>query len=310
MRLHRLTLTGIGPFRHEQTIDFDDLTASGLFLIEGPTGAGKSTVIDAIVFALYGTTSGAESDLARVRSHLCAPDEPSRVVLEFSIGGVRHTIARTPKYDRLKKDGSGTRPVPAGQVLEVHDGHMPGMREAKEIGVYLQQRLGLSAEQFRRLVVLPQGEFDRLLKAKARERYEMLASLIDDGAKEIRLVNRSRERAEALACMAPEIRVVDWSLRHEALGSASLLVNATNQGMIGQPALDLRLDDLPRTAMVNDLVYVPLETPLLANARLRGNPTVNGLEMLLNQAIPAFEAWFGVRPSISESLRQEVLASF
>ncbi len=138
----------------------------------------------------------------------------------------------------------------------------------------------------------------------------VLASLIDDGAKEIRLVNRSRERAEALASLAPEIRVVDWSLRHEALGSASLLVNATNQGMIGQPALDLRLDDLPRTAMVNDLVYVPLETPLLANARLRGNPTVNGLEMLLNQAIPAFEAWFGVRPSISESLRQEVLASF
>ena len=101
-----------------------------------------------------------------------------------------------------------------------------------------------------------------------------------------------------------------WTLRHDALAGAALLVNTTNQGMHGQPALDLRLDALPRSALVSDIVYVPLETPLLVEAKARGNATVNGLGMLLNQARPAFEAWFGPLPAISPALLDKVLASF
>lgn len=181
MRLHRLELVGVGPFRAPQSVDFDALSASGLFLIEGPTGAGKSTLIDAIVFALYGDVSGKSSDTGRIRSHLCGPDEPTEVILEFSISGVRHRIRRSPSYERTKARGSGTTSERARQTLEVLEGDIPPMRDARDIAIYLLQRLGLSAEHFRQLVVLPQGEFDALLRASPRGRFEVLGSLIDDG---------------------------------------------------------------------------------------------------------------------------------
>lgn len=139
----------------------------------------------------------------------------------------------------------------------------------------------------------------------------VLISLIEEGAKEIRLINRTREKSQALAQgLESVVKVLDWQDRHAALAGAAMLINTTNQGMYGQPALDLRLDELPREALVSDLIYIPLQTPLLAQASERGNPTVNGLGMLLNQAIPAFEAWFGVRPQITPELHRLVLATF
>jgi shikimate dehydrogenase len=139
----------------------------------------------------------------------------------------------------------------------------------------------------------------------------VVVSLIDEGAKEIRLINRTRAKAEELASVdASVVKVYDWAERNAALDGAAMLVNTTNQGMYGQPALEIQLDALPKSAMVSDLIYIPLETPLLAAARARGHTTSNGLGMLLNQAIPAFEAWFGVKPEITEELRQAVLATF
>src|SRR5262245_30829265 len=106
-------------------------------------------------------------------------------------------------------------------------------------------------------------------------------SLAERGAPEIRLVNRTFARAQSLAGdFGPPVTVVEWSLRHDALEGAALLVNTTSQGMVGQPALDLALDRLPAHALVCDIVYIPLETPLLVDARRRGNPTVDGLGML------------------------------
>jgi shikimate dehydrogenase len=135
-------------------------------------------------------------------------------------------------------------------------------------------------------------------------------SLVDRGAREIRLVNRTRGRADALAReFGSPVTPLDWKERHRALDGAALLVNSTSQGMLGQPALDLSLDALPSTALVVDIVYIPLETPLLAAARRRGNPTVDGLGMLLHQACIAWRLWFGLDPEVTPALRATIEAT-
>jgi shikimate dehydrogenase len=139
----------------------------------------------------------------------------------------------------------------------------------------------------------------------------IVLSLLNEGTTSIRLINRTRHKAQALADeFGAGVQVLDWSERHDALAGIALLVNTTNQGMHGQAQLDLRLDALPQTALVSDAIYIPLETPMLRDARLRGNTTVNGLGMLLNQARPAFKAWFGVLPEITPALHQAIMATF
>jgi shikimate dehydrogenase len=138
----------------------------------------------------------------------------------------------------------------------------------------------------------------------------VLAGLLDAGAPELRLLNRTRRHAEALAALfGGPVRVLDWAERDRALAGAGLLVNTTSLGMQGQPPLALDLAGLPRAAVVCDLVYVPLETPLLAAARARGNVVVDGLGMLLHQAVPSFAAWFGMRPEVTAELRAMIAAT-
>jgi shikimate dehydrogenase len=132
---------------------------------------------------------------------------------------------------------------------------------------------------------------------------------MDHAAPEIRVVNRTRVRAEALAAgFGRPVTALPWDARAGALDGAALLVNTTSLGMTGQPPLDLALEALPADAVVTDAVYAPLETALLAAARARGNPVVDGLGMLLHQARPAFAAWFGRDPEVTDGLRAHVLA--
>jgi len=139
----------------------------------------------------------------------------------------------------------------------------------------------------------------------------VVASLAAQGAREIRVANRTYERARELeTLLGPPVRSVRWEEREDALEGIALLANATNQGMAGKPPLDIALDRLPRTAIVGDLIYTPPVTPLLAAARARGNLTVNGLGLLLNQARPAFHAWFGVMPEITPELIRAIEATF
>lgn len=138
----------------------------------------------------------------------------------------------------------------------------------------------------------------------------ILAGLIGEGAKEVRLVNRTFERAQRLAAeFGPRVNALDWDEREEALAGAALLVNTTSMGMTGQPPLELALDALPGHAVVSDIVYVPLETDLLAQARRRGLKAVDGLGMLLHQARPAFRDWFGPMPKVTAELRRKIEAS-
>jgi shikimate dehydrogenase len=136
----------------------------------------------------------------------------------------------------------------------------------------------------------------------------IIVALQDYGVGSIRLLNRTLRRAEQMRDeIGGDIDVVQWDQRAEALCDAMLLVNTTTLGMNGQPALELALDALPMTAIVNDIVYGPLETKLLAMAADRGNPIVDGVGMLLHQARPGFAAWFGRAPEVTEALRAHVL---
>ncbi|MEO0428049.1 MAG: shikimate dehydrogenase [Pseudomonadota bacterium] len=134
-------------------------------------------------------------------------------------------------------------------------------------------------------------------------------ALLDAGVPSLTVVNRSRDRADALASrFGPNVRTADWADRGQVLGGAGLLVNTTVLGMTGKPALEIALDRLPQEAVVHDIVYAPLETPLLAAARARGNIAVDGLGMLLHQARPGFRAWFGADPDVDAALRKAVLS--
>jgi shikimate dehydrogenase len=134
--------------------------------------------------------------------------------------------------------------------------------------------------------------------------------LLKSGTPSIRVFNRAHERARALAAdFDTRIEALPWADRHDALAGAATVVNTTSAGMVGNPPLDIRLDRLEPDALVSDIIYTPLETPFLAAARARGNPTVNGLGMLLHQGRPAWRAWFGIEPEVTPELRALLEAS-
>lgn len=136
----------------------------------------------------------------------------------------------------------------------------------------------------------------------------VLYGLRERGFADIRLVNRTIERAETLASHFGGVSVHPWTEAGAVLGDCTFLVNTSSLGMTGAPPLDLPLDDLPEQAVVHDIVYAPLTTELLARASSRGNRTVDGLGMLLHQAAPGFQKWFGVRPKVTDALRSLVIA--
>ncbi|MCC4239932.1 shikimate dehydrogenase [Thalassospira povalilytica] len=138
----------------------------------------------------------------------------------------------------------------------------------------------------------------------------ILVALLDEGSPEIRIANRTRARAEDLVreFNDPRLTVIDWPVSPDALSDVSLLVNTTSLGMVGQPKLDIDLDGLPTSALVTDIVYAPLITGLLQQAKDRGNPIVDGLGMLLHQARPGFHRWFGIDPEVTLELRDFVLS--
>jgi shikimate dehydrogenase len=147
----------------------------------------------------------------------------------------------------------------------------------------------------------------------------VLVSLAEKGVKDIRICNRTESHAHDLVAafkddfaqnLGTKLTAVPWAQRHQALADVALLVNTTSQGMGSNPPLDIHLDLLPTTALVSDVVYIPMETPLLKAAKARGNPTAGGLNMLLHQARPAFQKWFGVLPEVTPELIKQVEATF
>lgn len=177
MQIHRLEFGALGPFAGEHAIDFDALGGSSLFLIDGPTGAGKSTVIDAIVFALYGSVAGEASDRQRLRSDFAAPDAASFAELDFSTAFGRYRVRRTPEYERAKRRGSGTTTATSTVSLmrsTGSEGWEPVSSRHGEVDAEITRLVGLTRAQFLQTVVLPQGEFAAFLSAESKDRLAVL----------------------------------------------------------------------------------------------------------------------------------------
>ncbi|MET9952715.1 SMC family ATPase [Streptomyces sp. NPDC006339] len=184
MRLHRLSITAFGPFGATQEIDFDALSSAGLFLLHGPTGAGKTSVLDAVCFALYGAVPGArQSPGTTLRSDHAVPGTYTEVTLDLTVGERRLEITRRPAQQRPKKRGGGFTTEKAQSRLREYDtetGEWRALsRSHQEIGEEITQLLGMSRDQFCQVVLLPQGDFARFLRADAEARGKLLGRLFD-----------------------------------------------------------------------------------------------------------------------------------
>lgn len=225
MRLHHLEIQAFGPFADRQSVDFDALSSQGLFLLNGPTGAGKSSVLDAVCFALYGSVPGARQAAKRLRSDHAAESVPPEVSLEFSVAERRFRVVRSPAWDRPARRGSGTTTEQARTLLSERIGEEWVQKSARndEAGLELQALLGMDKEQFTKVVMLPQGEFAAFLRADAKPRRELLQKLFSTTRFEDleRLFAEEGQRtARALADQEGKqrhifLRAVDEAERHD-----------------------------------------------------------------------------------------------
>ncbi|MGV9316905.1 AAA family ATPase [Streptomyces sp. NPDC003691] len=231
MRLHRLAVTAFGPFATTQDIDFDTLTADGLFLMHGPTGAGKTSVLDAVCFALYGTVPGArQSPGTTLRSDHAPVDVFTEVLLDLTVGGRRLEIARRPAQTRPKLRGTGVTTEKAQSTLREYDargGRWQALsRSHQEIGEEIEQLLGMSREQFCQVVLLPQGDFARFLRADSKARGELLGKLFDTrcfAAVEERLAERRRAAEARVRAGDEQLLALAHRMTQAAAGAAGEL---------------------------------------------------------------------------------------
>ncbi len=180
MRIHKLSFGALGPYPGEHIIDFDALGGSALFIIDGPTGAGKSTILDALVFALYADVSGSTSDKQRLRSAFADSKSESYAEVEFSTAAGSYKVRRTPEFERSKIRGEGVTTVPATtgiwRATGEHSWESISVRH-READLEISRVIGLDKHQFQQTVVLPQGEFATFLKAKSTDRQLILEKI-------------------------------------------------------------------------------------------------------------------------------------
>ncbi|WP_155056716.1 AAA family ATPase [Streptomyces blattellae] len=229
MRLHRLDMTAFGPFGGSQSVDFDELSAAGLFLLHGPTGAGKTSVLDAVCYALYGSVPGARQG-GSLRSDHAAAGTRTEVTLELTVAGRRLELIRQPPWERPKrKGGPGTTVDKAQSRLREYDADGGAWKDLsrshQEIGEEITQLLGMSREQFCQVVLLPQGDFARFLRADAEARGRLLGRLFD-----------THRFAEVEKSLAERRRVTEARVRDQ---DAALLADAHRMQQAAGDAMDL-----------------------------------------------------------------------
>ncbi|MEU5591382.1 SMC family ATPase [Streptomyces sp. NPDC020298] len=231
MRLHRIDITAFGPFGGNQTVDFDALSAAGLFLLHGPTGAGKTSVLDAVCYALYGAVPGARqgNQGMTLRSDHAEAATRTEVCLELTVAGRRLQITRQPPWERPKLRGKGTTVDKAQTWLREYDATAGAWKDLsrshQEVGNEIEQLLGMSREQFCQVVLLPQGDFARFLRADAEARGRLLGRLFD-----------TRRFAEVEKRLAERRKATEARVRE---GDAALLADAHRMQQEAGDAMEL-----------------------------------------------------------------------
>ena len=179
MRPIYLTMAGFGPYAGVQTLDFEKLGSSGLYLITGDTGAGKTTIFDAITYALYGTASGNNRDASMLRSKYAAPQQETYVNLTFAYNGKTYVIKRKPEQERLRTRGEGMRKIPAEAELTCPDGSV--ITKVKDVDRAISEIIGLNREQFVQVAMISQGDFRKLLQAETKDRQKIFRDIFGTG---------------------------------------------------------------------------------------------------------------------------------
>ena len=195
MRPLKLTMSAFGPYAGQTTVDFDALGTTGLYLITGDTGAGKTMIFDAIAYALYGEASGETRESSMLRSKYADPETPTFVELTFANGGERYTVRRNPEYTRPKTRGTGTTVQKADAELTMPDGRV--ITKTREVTAAVTEVIGVDRAQFSRIAMIAQGEFRRLLLAQTDERKAIFRQIFRTG-KYLALQNRLKDDAAAL----------------------------------------------------------------------------------------------------------------
>ncbi|WP_030544744.1 AAA family ATPase [Streptomyces albus] len=243
MRLHRLRVSAFGPFGATHEIDFDELSAAGLFLLHGPTGAGKTSVLDAVCYALYGGVPGArQASLPSLRSDHAEPGTPTEVQLELTAGGRRLEITRGPEQLRPKKRGTGSTKEKAWTWLRERgpDGWKGLSRSHQETAEEIHQLLGMNKEQFCQVVLLPQGDFARFLRADAEARGKLLGRLFDTrrfAAVEERLAELRRAAERRVTTADEQLLALAHRMAQAAGEAADPADHPLPDAVPGQPGL-------------------------------------------------------------------------
>ena len=179
MRPLKLTVAGFGPYAGVQELNFADLGKSGLYLITGDTGAGKTTIFDAITFALFGEASGDNREPGMLRSKYAKAEDPTYVELTFAYDGKEYHVKRNPEYERAKTRGTGTTKQAADAVLTLPDGHV--VTKLKDVDKAIREIIGLTREQFSQVAMISQGDFRKLLQADTKERQKIFRDIFGTG---------------------------------------------------------------------------------------------------------------------------------
>ena len=192
MRPLNLTVAGFGPYAGVQTLNFKELGKSGLYLITGDTGAGKTTIFDAITFALFGEASGANRQPGMLRSKYAKAEDPTYVELTFAYDGKQYHVKRNPEYERAKTRGSGTTKQSADAVLTLPDGRV--ITKLKDVDKAIREIIGLTREQFSQVAMISQGDFRKLLQADTKDRQKIFRDIFGTGLF-VTLQNQLKDKA-------------------------------------------------------------------------------------------------------------------